>query len=476
MRQLVSRLILFHILGQSSGQQADYEDYCALLGEDDIQGLKHGFLAGNKVYYMGGKNMLKAENETLGLTHPFFHDLRSRGAGIAYHEGVGTGNDGGWEFYKFTQVAYGSLELEKELIENPRPTRMFWRPDKMVAEYEIKSNGISGTWDGWCENWLGGGSGEDHWVDIGEEECFARCDQDPLCNQAVHEVNSETGLIKCWLGLNLMFEEPRSSRCDTCQDRCYGKPHPVTPVNIKEEKFISENDVVATMITSDRPVSLRIRGRSFAEYPKIVETAAACSLDVETNSIQVHEAGTVWARVSSEPLLYKVGRLVYDNMWGVLSASRPLHNVSLYEVSEGVCGYTFTLQLDSEPTTLAWTMRDSLQEATSAVEDLLEDPTSHVATKTKKLNDQLNNIVPYFRCSDQDVVKVYYYLWSLHLLYYTQVINQGTTLHYSILHPGRLRDANVAAHSNSSEQLSRDAPLGCSLPDHGWSLGQSCPP
>ena len=61
-----------------------------MLGEDDIQGLKHGFLAGNKVYYMGGKNML-FEDETLGLTHPFHHDLRSRGVGIAYHEGVGTG-------------------------------------------------------------------------------------------------------------------------------------------------------------------------------------------------------------------------------------------------------------------------------------------------------------------------------------------------------------------------------------------------
>ena len=54
-----------------------------------------------------------------------------------------------------------------------------------------------------------------------------------------------------------------------------------------------------------------------------------------------------------------------------------------------------------------------------------------MATKTQKLNDQLNNIVPYFRCSDRDVVKVYYYLWSLHLLYYTQVIKQGTTLHYT---------------------------------------------
>ena len=37
-----------------------------------------------------------------------------------------------------------------------------------------------------------------------------------------------------------------------------------------------------------------------------------------------------------------------------------------------------------------------------------------------QLNDQLNNLVPYFRCSDDDVVKVYYYLWSLQLLYYTQ--------------------------------------------------------
>ena len=54
-------------------------DYCAWLGEDDIQGLKHGFLAGNNVYYVAGRLTGWGEgedHETLGLTHPFFHDLR----------------------------------------------------------------------------------------------------------------------------------------------------------------------------------------------------------------------------------------------------------------------------------------------------------------------------------------------------------------------------------------------------------------
>ena len=64
-------------------------DYCEMLGKDDIQGKKHGFLAGNKVYYIGGTFLSQklAENETIGLTHPFYHDLRSRGTGIVHHEG-----------------------------------------------------------------------------------------------------------------------------------------------------------------------------------------------------------------------------------------------------------------------------------------------------------------------------------------------------------------------------------------------------
>ena len=53
MKGFVSWFLFFvSTFGFVSGQQADYEDYCAMLGEDDIQGMKHGFLAGNKVYYV----------------------------------------------------------------------------------------------------------------------------------------------------------------------------------------------------------------------------------------------------------------------------------------------------------------------------------------------------------------------------------------------------------------------------------------
>lgn len=59
------------------------EDDCQPL-EQKIQGRKHGFLAGNMSSYVGGyhASWKPVEDETLGLTHPFHHDLRSRGVGL----------------------------------------------------------------------------------------------------------------------------------------------------------------------------------------------------------------------------------------------------------------------------------------------------------------------------------------------------------------------------------------------------------
>ena len=116
MENRTATLLLIVCLVGSTGVQAEsppFTDYCQRL-QQEIQGRKHGFLAGNLSYYVGGFHAswdIK-EHETIGLTHPFCHDLRSRGVGLVRSEGKGSSNTGlgndfsGWEFYKDTRVLY----------------------------------------------------------------------------------------------------------------------------------------------------------------------------------------------------------------------------------------------------------------------------------------------------------------------------------------------------------------------------------
>ncbi|MEC9091146.1 MAG: hypothetical protein VX438_00470, partial [Planctomycetota bacterium] len=133
------------INGQNpDGESPPYTNYCQRL-EQEIQGRKHGFLAGNVTYYIGGfhASWKLIEHETIGLTHPFHHDLRSRGVGlltseITGTEHTGTGNDyQGWEFYKDTRVLYGSVVINGKTYKHPRPKSMRWRPDKIICRYEV---------------------------------------------------------------------------------------------------------------------------------------------------------------------------------------------------------------------------------------------------------------------------------------------------------------------------------------------------
>ncbi len=127
-----------------SSEKPPFADYCQRL-EQEIQGRKHGFLAGNVAYYVGGfhASWQVVEDETIGLTHPFHHDLRSRGVGLLESELSGTehtgiGNDyNGWEFYKDTRVLYGSVVIDGKTHKHPKPKSMRWRPDKMICEYEV---------------------------------------------------------------------------------------------------------------------------------------------------------------------------------------------------------------------------------------------------------------------------------------------------------------------------------------------------
>ena len=88
-------------------------DYNEML-ERDIQNEHYGFIAGNKLYYVAGSFGAYwhefIESETLGFTHPLFRDGRARGNAIVQDTVGGRGHDSwGWEFWRKTRSAYGTL-------------------------------------------------------------------------------------------------------------------------------------------------------------------------------------------------------------------------------------------------------------------------------------------------------------------------------------------------------------------------------
>ena len=100
------------------------------------------------------------------------------------------------------------------------------------------------------------------------------------------------------------------------------------------------------------------------------------------------------------------GKVVYDGMSTILSASRQIYNASSTESEPGFCTYSFVFDVDQDGTTLSWAMHDDPDVALNSVKEVVNSSLSHLEAKTKKMNDILNDDVPYFRCSDDDIVKV----------------------------------------------------------------------
>jgi hypothetical protein len=320
-----------------AGEKPDFTDYCQQL-EQEVQGRKHGFLAGNVTYYVGGfyASWKLIEDETIGLTHPFHHDLRSRGVGLVESElsgteHTGTGNDyTGWEFYKDTKVLYGSVVIDGQTYKNPKPKSMRWRPDKMICEYEV------------------GG------------------------------------------------------------------------VTLREEKFIAANDAAASVITSSKPVTLAFSGHSFFNRNS-VSSSASIKFDTQSNSLVISEGGTVKSRPDPDGG-ERIGPCVYSGMTTVLSASRDLaESVTTRKDERGVEHYTFSVPCDSEGTTVSWAMHDDANVALKSARDIIQHHEPWLSAKTAEMNRQLNDEIPWFRCPDQKFVDIYYYLWSLYLMYYIDV-------------------------------------------------------
>ena len=316
-----------------------FSDYCQRL-QQEIQGKKHGFLAGNVTYYVGGfhASWKLVEQETLGLTHPFHHDLRSRGVGLTQsrgqsHNNTGLGNDYlGWEFYKDTRVLYGSVVIDGEVHRHPVPVKMYWRPDRMICEYEV------------------GG------------------------------------------------------------------------VTLQEQKFIAANDAACSIITASRPVTLRFNGQSFFGRHSVTSTATI-DYDSNHNAIHIVEGGTTKCRPEVDAS-ERIGPIMYQDMSTVLTASRDFAKRHRFTKGDrGQMQYEFEVPCDADGVVLVWAMHDNKQQAMTDAMTLLGDPHESMAAKTREMNRQLNEEVPWFRCSDRKFEDIYYYLWSLYLMYYIDVQN-----------------------------------------------------
>ncbi|MEN8694965.1 MAG: hypothetical protein ABF334_09170 [Akkermansiaceae bacterium] len=318
----------------AANEKPPFHDYCAQL-EQEIQGRKHGFLAGNLTYYIGGyhASWQLHEDETIGLTHPFHHDLRSRGVGLVESdlrgpEHTGIGNDyHGWEFYKDTRVLYGSVIINGKTHKHPAPKRMRWRPDRLVCEYQIDD------------------------------------------------------------------------------------------IQIREEKFVTANDAIVSIITSNKPVLLEFSGHTLFTRHSITSTA---QLKSENQTIIIKEGGTV--RSQPDPNgAEKIGPCVYHGMTTVLHASRDFDQCKTRRDDKGIQHYNFTVRCDSKGTTVVWAMHDDEKTALQSAQEAIREPHTHLNAKATAMNRQLNEEIPYFRCPDQKITDIYYYLWALYLMYGIEV-------------------------------------------------------
>ncbi|MDB4653132.1 hypothetical protein OAE39_02525 [Akkermansiaceae bacterium] len=312
-----------------------FTDYCERL-EQEIQGRKHGFLAGNVTYYVGGyhASWKLHEDETIGLTHPFHHDLRGRGASLLASEISGTENTGkgndflSWEFYKDTRVLYGSVIVDGKIHKHPKPTSMRWRPDKMICEYEVAG------------------------------------------------------------------------------------------VTIREEKFISANDAAASIITASKPVTLQFTGRSFHTRNSVSSSA---SIQLKKNTLIITEGGTMKGRPDPDGP-ERIGPSLYSGMSTAMSSAHDFTKTFTTRKDEkGIQHYTFSVPCDSKGTVISWAMHDDEVAAIQAATKIIKTHQSALSSKTAEMNRQLNDEVPYFRCPDSRFVDIYYYLWSLYLMYHIEV-------------------------------------------------------
>ncbi len=207
----------------------------------------------------------------------------------------------------------------------------------------------------------------------------------------------------------------------------------VGDVTITETKFITNDDVLCAIINSDKPVTLEFAGQSYwnpgfigthdgdsERTPYSILSTAAGSYDRPSNSIHVREGGAIYTKPDwGKPAVE--GKLMYDGMHAVLTASQSLaESHSIRRDENGVVQYKFTASCTpTKPLVLTYAIGDEFVATADKAAKALRAPEESLQAKTGSINAVLNEQIPYFRCSDKQAVKVYYYQWALYFMYFT---------------------------------------------------------
>ena len=168
-------------------------------------------------------------------------------------------------------------------------------------------------------------------------------------------------------------------------------------------------------------LTLRFDGHSLSIPQLSITNTSKVEHDLGNNTLHITEGGTVTTHPVGDRSDTRVGKLIYDDMSTVLSSSAKIGSYRFKTDDKGKCSYSFEIPCDRKGVSLTWAMDDVYSKALSRTKAVLGDYKGAMAAKSKAMNDLLNYQIPYFRCSDKDIVNVYYYLWSIYLMYYIDV-------------------------------------------------------
>jgi hypothetical protein len=109
-------------------------------------------------------------------------------------------------------------------------------------------------------------------------------------------------------------------------------------------------------------------------------------------------------------------------MTTALSSSKDFSSsIKMNKDDRGVWKYSFEVPCGPEGLTVSWAMNDNSGKAKETCRAAIDQAREIGLAKTAEMNRILNRQIPQFRCSDPKFEEIYYFLWSLYLMYYIDV-------------------------------------------------------